>query len=116
MKILAIIGASLGVIALLLGLYLQFVIVDAAEAAEASWDFARNMPGDAYYGSVAHMNDMAAMDRKTDFGVIVMAAGLLAFLVSIVPVIKKQHIAWIGVGLGVLALLLGAAYGTHMFS
>jgi len=56
------------------------------------------------------------MSAATDFGAVVMLVGLLAFLLSIIPAIKKQNIAWSGVGLGAIKFFLGATYGTHMFS
>ncbi|PWL31510.1 MAG: hypothetical protein DCO96_04735 [Fluviicola sp. XM-24bin1] len=113
MKILGIIGTIVGAIAGILGGYLQFVLVPAADIAESRWRMATS---DAYFGSLEHQLDMSTMSAATDFGVIVMGAGLLAFLLSIVPAIKKQKIAWIGVGLGVIMFFLGAAHGTHMFS
>lgn len=113
MKILGIIGTIVGAIAGILGGYLQFVLVPAADIAESRWRMATS---DAYFGSLEHQLDRSTMSAATDFGVIVMGAGLLAFLLSIVPAIKKQKIAWIGVGLGVIMFFLGAAHGTHMFS
>jgi ABC-type antimicrobial peptide transport system permease subunit len=113
MKILGIIGTIFGAIAGILGGYLQFVLVPAGEIAESRWT--ANLD-DGYYGSPQHMIDMSAMEAVTDFGAVVMIAGLLALLLSIVPAIKKHHIAWIGVGLGAIMFLLGAAHGTHMFS
>lgn len=113
MKILGIIGTIFGAIAGLLGGYLQFVLVPAGEIAESRWTGSNDL---SYLGSVEHRLDMATMEAVTDFGVIVMGVGLLAFLLSIVPAIKKQKIAWIGVGLGVIMFFLGAAHGTHMFS
>ena len=116
MKIMGISGTVLGVVALMMGLYLHFVIAPAAYAADLNWEMANSLGNDNYYGSLQQMVDRAALDAKTDFGIIVMGAGLLAFLVSLVPAIKKQKIAWIGVGLGLGVFFLGAAYGTHMFS
>ena len=113
MKTLAIIGTTLGAIAALLGIYLQFVLVEAASIARSRWT---NVFDESYYGSVEHQSDMAAMSAVIDFGVVVMATGLLAFLLSIIPAIKKKGIAWIGVILGVITFILGAAHGTHMFS
>lgn len=113
MKILGIIGTVAGALAAILGVYLQFVLVPAAEIAESSWT---SNTDEMYFGSAQHHLDMATMEAATDFGAVVMFAGLLAFLLSIVPAIKKQKIAWIGVGLGVIMFFLGAAHGTHMFS
>lgn len=113
MKILGLIGTIFGAIAGILGGYLQFVIIPEYEIADARWT---SHLDESYYGSLQHQMDMATIEGKTDFAVIVMGVGLLAFLLSIVPAIKKQHIAWIGVGLGAIMFFLGAAHGTHMFS
>lgn len=113
MKILGIIGTLIGAVAGILGGYLQFVMVPDAEMADARLNAYLN---EAYYESVQHQLDMSTISTMKDFGAAVMFVGLLAFLLSIVPAIKKQHIAWIGVGLGIVMFFLGAAHGTHMFS
>lgn len=113
MKILGIIGTVTGGLAALLGLYLQFVLVPAAEIANSNW---ANNTDESYYQSARHHLDMSTRAAAIDFGVVVMGAGLLAFLLSIVPAIKKNNIAWIGVALGLITFFLGAAHGTHMFS
>lgn len=69
-----------------------------------------------YFGSPQHHLDIATMNAKTDFAVVVMGLGLLAFLLSIVPAIKKRHIAWVGVGVSIITFFLGAAQRTHMYS
>lgn len=116
MKKLGIIGFVFGILAMVLGLYLQFSLVPAAAAADANWQLAIEITNDAYFGSLMHQTDMAIMDTKTDFAVIVMATGFLALLLSILPAVRKIRIAWVGVVLGLAMGLLGAAYGTHMFS
>lgn len=113
MRILGIIGTVTGGLAAILGIYLQFVLVPAAAIANSSWT---NNTDESYYQSAQHHMDMSTMSAAVDFGIVVMAAGLLAFLLSIVPAVKKVSIAWIGVGLGVITFFLGAAHGTHMFS
>ena len=115
MKTLGIIGFIVGILALFMGAYLQFVIVPAAEIAESA-DQLGSALGDSYYGSAEHILNRNLMNAKTDIGEYTLLAGGIAFLLSIVPAIKKQKIAWIGVVCGLFALILGAAYGTHMFS
>ena len=116
MKILGIVGAAIGAIAAILGGYLQFALVPEAEIADSNREIASEYLGEAYYGSAQQSLDFAAHDAAMDFAIVVMGVGLLAFLISIVPAFKKQHIAWIGVGLGIVTFFLGAAHGTHMFS
>lgn len=116
MKKLGIIGFVFGLLAMVLGLYLQLSLVPAAAAADANWQLAIEVTNDAYFGSLMHQTDMAIMDAKTDFAVIVMCSGILALLLSILPAIRKIRIAWVGVILGFAMTFVGAMYGTHMFS
>ena len=83
MKILGIIGVVIGLLALLMGLYLEFSVAPIA---------------------------------RGEMGEYTLLIGGVAFLASIVPAIKKQNMAWLGVVFGLFALTIGAAYGTHMFS
>lgn len=113
MKILAILGTFVGVLAIASALYLQFAVADAAAIAESIFSETHD---ESWYGSAEHMAALEAMNWKTDLGIMVMFAGLGAVLMSIVPAIKKQKLAWLGVLTGLAAGLIGAMYGTHMFS
>lgn len=113
MKLLAIIGTLIGVGAIATALYLQFVVAEDAAIGESIMS---QVHSDDWYGSAEHLAAFGAMEFKTDLGIIVMFAGILGLLLSIFPAIKKQNIAWIGVLTGLGAFIIGAAYGTHMFS
>jgi hypothetical protein len=71
---------------------------------------------ESFYGSAEQARLWEIADFGTNFAIGVMGLGLLAFIVSIIPAIKKEKIAWIGVGLSLVGFLIGAGYGTHMFS
>lgn len=114
MKILGIIGVVVGIVALLMGVYLEFSVAPAADSAALSDEIMSR--GDAYWGSAAHVLNTNLMDAKLTIGQYTLLVGGGALLLSIVPAIKKQKIAWIGVVCGLFALLIGAAYGTHLFS
>ena len=116
MKTLAFIGVAVSIIALGLGAYLQFSVVPEGEEAELRAEIAQSVDAEAYYASPQNRIDFDLINAKTDVGEIVLLAGGIAFLLSIVPALKKQKIAWLGVLLGLGTLFLGAAYGTHMFS
>jgi len=116
MKVLGIIGVTVAVIALGLGMFLQFSVVPEAESAESRMELASTMYGDNYYENPVYRADQDIARSKVPVGEIVLLVGGLAFLLSIVPAIKKQKIAWFGVIVGLATLLLGAAHGTHMFS
>ena len=113
MKILAILGTFVGVLAIAAALYLQFAVVEAAAIAES---ISSETPDASWSGSAERKAVMDAMNWKTDLGIMVMFAGLAAVLMSIVPAIKKQKLAWLGVLTGLAAGLIGAMHGTHMFS
>jgi len=120
MKILGIIGAALGVIAILFAFYYIGVIVPAANDADVAIEaFIANSSYSAEsnpYDSPIYRELWTKRDMKVDYGEYLMLTGILAFLLSIVPAFKKRKIAWIGVGLGLVSLFIGAAYGTHMLS
>lgn len=116
MKVLGIIGVVVSVIALGLGAYLQFSVVPAAEDAELRIEISSNTYDGLFYEAPGYQADQDIVRSVVPAGEMVLLAGGIAFLLSIVPAIKKQNIAWIGVVIGLGTLLLGAAHGTHMFS
>jgi hypothetical protein len=113
MKILAIIGTLIGVIAITAALYLQFVVAEDAAIGDSIMSQSHD---ESWYGSAEHKAAFAAMELKIDLGIVVMFAGIVGFLLSILPTIKKQKMAWIGVLTSLGAFFIGAAFGTHMFS
>lgn len=116
MKTLGTIGVVLAILAALCGVYLQFVVVPSAEVAEASIETSRQIGGERYFEMTEYRTNLAIIDAVITVGTFVMFFGFLAFLVSIVPALKKRNIAWIGVILGLAVGFLGAAHRTHMFS
>ncbi len=70
----------------------------------------------AYYDTPAYKSNFAKLELKTDMGIISLLAGAVIFIIGIIPVIKKEKLGWIGVLGGFTVLVMGAAYGTHMFS
>ncbi|NRA11983.1 MAG: hypothetical protein HRT57_08535 [Crocinitomicaceae bacterium] len=116
MKVLGIIGVVVSIIALGLGAYLQFSVAPAANEADIKYERMAALHGEAYYTSAEGRADQETARQNIPAGEMVLLAGGLAFILSIVPAIKKQKVAWIGVIFGLGALLLGAAHGTHMFS
>jgi len=116
MKTLGNIGVVLAVLAALCGVYLQFVVVPSAEVAEASIELSRQIGGDRYFEMTEYRMNLEIIDAVITVGTITMFFGFLTFLISIVPALKKQRIAWIGVIVGLAVGFLGAAHGTHMFS
>jgi ABC-type sugar transport system substrate-binding protein len=116
MKVLAYISVAIGTVALALAVYLYFVVAENAAIAQLNSDRMPTLIGESYYGSQAQQDDLDAMSLKTNTGVIVFFAGILTTVLALVPAIKKQKAAWIGVVFGLVAFVIGALYGTHMFS
>lgn len=116
MKTLGFISVALAILATLCGIYLQFVVVPSAEVAEASIENLRQLGGENYHELAEYRTNLDIMDAVVPVGTFTMALGFLTFIISIVPALKKQKIAWIGVILGLAVGFLGAAHGTHMFS
>lgn len=108
MKVLAIIGFLISILALGAGLYLHFVIAPQAEVAE-SMIFSS-------YDAGVNQASFRLMELKVNLGILVLFTGLLSLLVSLYPAIKKNKLAWVGVLFSLISAVIGAAYGTHMFS
>ena len=113
MKILAYIGIALGALAAIAGIYDYAVVQPDKEIAE---NILFDTHPESFYGSAEQTELWEVSDFGTNFAIAVMGLGLLAFIVSIIPAIKKEKIAWAGVALSLVGFLIGAAYGTHMFS
>lgn len=115
MKALGIIGVVVGFVALISGAYLHFSVVPAAEIADSADQLGAAL-GDTYFGSAEEHLNQDVMTAKIDFGKYTLLLGGVAFLLSIVPVVKGQKNAWVGVACGLFAFFVGVAYGTHLFS
>jgi hypothetical protein len=109
MKALAIIGFIISFLALAAGLYLHFVIAPHADMLET-------IRFNDYNDIRIDQNSTAYLNLKVDLGILVMFSGLLSLLLSIYPAIKKNKLAWVGVLFSLISAIIGAAYGTHMFS
>jgi ABC-type antimicrobial peptide transport system permease subunit len=109
MKALSIIGFVIAVLALGAGLYLHFVVAPLADMHET-------IRFNDYNDVRINQNSMAYINLKVDLGILVMFTGLLSLLLCIYPAIKKNKLAWIGVLFSLISAVIGAAYGTHMFS
>lgn len=108
MKALAIIGFLIAVLALGAGLYLHFVVAPKAEVAESTLF--------SSFDAGVNQASFRLMELKVNLGILVLFSGLLSLLVCIYPAIKKNKLAWLGVLFSLISAVIGAAYGTHMFS
>lgn len=113
MKKLALIGVVLGALAAIAGIYDYLVVDPAKNVAEAT--LFGDHP-DSFYGSPEQAELWEISEFGTNFAIGVMGLGLLALILSIIPAVKKEKIAWAGVVLSLVGFIIGALYGTHMFS
>lgn len=102
MKILAYIAIGLAAVAIGLGLYNQIEYVPKLT------DDARELFGSDLWH---HYHDTSMF-----YGYIEFAVGGLAFILGVIPAIKKEKIGWVAVVLGLVGFFLGASHCTHMFS
>lgn len=115
MKKFALVSAILGVLGLGLAIYQHFVIAENAKSAEMLMELSeRTFEGEDsldYYATTAYKNARATYELKTDMGIVTLFVGI-----GVLPVIKKEKLGLIGIVGGLAAILVGLAYGTHMFS
>ncbi|MCR9171006.1 MAG: hypothetical protein NXI10_00825 [bacterium] len=116
MKVLGVLGVIAGVIAASVALHLHFIYAKAVDLLEKEVTANIDEKGLEYLQSDEYREMFELIDYKTDYGIIVMLLGVVAVLISIYPAVKKFKIAWVGVAFGLLSFVIGAAYGTHMFS
>lgn len=102
MKILSYVAIVLAVGALGLGIYNQIEYVPKLD------DSSRDLFGPELWH---HYHD-----TKMLYGYIEFAIGGLAFILGIIPAIKKEKVGWVALVLGLAGFLLGASHCTHMFS
>jgi len=121
MKKLSLIGLVLGGVSLLFGLYLMFVVVPAAKVAEEDMmriAMAYPVGTDAppLYENPEYAAAFELSEKPVDQGTILLFVSMAAFLMCIFPAIKKDKLGLVGAICSLGALLIAAAYGTHMFS
>lgn len=109
MKKLALIGLVVSVIAALAGIYDYLVVQPDKELAEY-------MLWEEDLTDEERIPLWEASEFGINFAIAVMFAGILGFLLSLIAAIKKEKIAWLGVLLALVGFIIGAGYGTHMFS
>ncbi len=113
MKKLASFGVILAAISLLAALYLQFSLVPKKNMSDS---VILNNSNESFYGTPEHSMHLHNLDFGTDFAIYVLMAGLLSFVICIIPAVKKIKIAWLGVVLALVASFIGIIHGTHMLS
>ncbi len=120
MKNLGKIGMILGSLCLLFGLYVMLVVVPASEAARAVMDQiwqSNQLTGDqTYFDIPGYKEAFEASEKGVDFAGYVFFGSMLPLLMCIIASIKKDKMGIFGAVISLGAFLIGAIYGTHMFS
>ena len=114
MRILSFIGLGMGILAAGLAIYLHFVVVPEANAAETTIEMHDAIWDDGDISVFRAIDEQRGL--KIEYGEYTLLSGARAFLVSLFPAIKRNKFAIIGASLGLISFFIGAAYGTHMFS
>ena len=120
MNQLSLIGFSISVIFLIFGLFLVFIVVPESNTAalEIEWIKQARM-GDysvSLFDLPGYAEAYALMEKKVDYGIILLLGSFLPFLLCIIPVFKKNKLAILGLVFSLGAFFIGATYGTHLFS
>jgi hypothetical protein len=106
MKIIGIIGLTLSLIGVLVGMYCQIEILPNYNALDNQFDL--NEIERAIWRDYA--------DQKFVFGSVALFLGAIASVIGLIVGIKKHKIGWIALALGLISFLLGAMQSTHLFS
>ena|ERR1700741_2324229 len=114
------IGLILGSLVLAFGLYVLFAVAPASEMAEVEMDriiaSSDLKEGQTYFDVPGYPEAMETMEKKVDYAGYVFFGSMLPFLLCLVGAFKKDRMAFIGLAISLAAFLIGAIYGTHMFS
>ena len=111
MKGLSITGFIISILVFLLAMYLQFMVVPAVESLERMMD-----SGDGS-DDLARIMWRQTHSMKVNLGMITLFGGILPLILCIIPALKtKSKLAWTGVVLSFIAIVIGILSGTHMFS
>lgn len=116
MKVIGVIGVIVSVAAISLALHLHFIYAKAVDLLQSGMEFEIREKGLEYLQSSQYRSSYEAIDFETTYGTLVMLLGAASILLCIYPAVKKFKVAWFGVSLGLISFIIGAAYGTHMFS
>ncbi len=121
MKNLGKIGLIMGSLCLLFGLYVILVVVPASESGKAVmeqiWSSGQQLQeGQTYFDIPGYKEAYEVAEKGVDYAGYVFFASMLPLLMCIIASIKKDKMGMIGAVISLGAFLIGAIYGTHMFS
>lgn len=120
MKNLGKIGLALGILTFVFGLYVLFIVAPASEMAQVEMDHIISTneltDGQTYFDVPGYQDAMETMEKKVDYAGYVFFASMLPLILCLIGSFKKDKMAIIGLIISIGAFLIGAIYGTHMFS
>jgi hypothetical protein len=110
MKALSISGLVISILGFLAAMYEQFILAPADAALEASIDTGQS-------DELTSMMWYATHETMVSLGEGLILVCGLSLILSVIPAMKtKSKLAWTGVVLSVIAVVIGLVNGTHMFS
>ncbi|MDP2386850.1 MAG: hypothetical protein Q8M29_10795 [Bacteroidota bacterium] len=110
MKGLSVTGFIIAALLFLGAMYLQFVIAPSVASLEAAIDYNDE-------SNLSRIMWMQALELKSGLGIVMLLGGILPLILCIIPALKvKNKLAWLGVILSLVVVLIGLINGTHMFS
>lgn len=111
MKRMALFGCIIGLLAFFASLYVQFVLAPQKAAAMnesyAMLYFEDRALQEALWDTIDFVTNMI-------YAMLLLAS--IGVLLNIVPAIKKYKLAWLGLALSLVALVIGLVQGTHIFA
>jgi hypothetical protein len=124
MKILSISSITIGILVFLTGMYVLFVLYPDELYAELKMRTAgieydesgSETPDSINKRRMYSILEEEAMDNRIMGSYICLFGGIVAVIMSVITIFKKNALGWIGLGLSVVGLFIGLRYGTHMFS
>jgi hypothetical protein len=120
MKLISLAGLSIAVLLLFFSFYLMFVVAPDSEVAVAEMERISMEHMDDYTTSLfevpGYEEAFMTSEKKTSYGMFLFFGSIVPFLLCIVPTFKKNVMASLGLVISIATFIIGAAYGTHMFS
>lgn len=114
------IGLAISVLVIGFGCYLIFSVIPASEIAQSQLELIRAagglQEGQTFFDVPGYSEFFETSEKGVTYGQYLLLASILPFLLCVVGSIKKDKMAFVGLVLSLAGFLIGAIYGTHMFS
>lgn len=126
MKKFALIAVILAALTFVFSMYYEFSVVPESQAASSAEETLYMQmteleiadPGNPKIEELKKERQAVFQKARAqvEIGTYLLFVAMFTFVLAIIPALKKQKIAWLGVALSLIALFIAAARATHMFS